>query len=88
MLLPYGLLFIVKERSCAQVNECLSEMFLAELVLLPEIVVVLLDLVRVVEFLFEFLLAQGRIHFYQFSLIVEGNSICAPVYRALFNLCE
>jgi hypothetical protein len=70
MLFPYGLLFIVKVSSCAQVNECLSEVLLTELVLLPEVVVVLLDLVRVVEFLFEFLLAQGRIHLYQLSLII------------------
>lgn len=88
MLLPNRLLFIVKEGGSAQVYKCLSEVLLAELVLLPEVIVVLLDLVRVVEFLFEFFFAQGWIHLYQLSLIVEGHSICAPVYRALFNLCE
>lgn len=46
MLLSNGLLFVVIESGCAQIHECLPQVFLIELLFLSEVIVELLNLVR------------------------------------------
>ncbi len=83
MLISDSLLLVVEEGGGAEVHKSLLEINFVQLILLSEVVVELLDLVRGVVFSFKFFFREGRVYLYNLSLIIEGDSVSAPVNRTL-----
>ncbi len=83
MLISDSLFLVVEEGGGAKVNKSLLEIYFVQLVLLSEVVVELLDLVRGVVFSFKFFFREGGVNLYNLSLIIEGDSVSAPVNRTL-----
>ena len=83
MLISDSLFLVVEEGRGAKVHESLLEIHFVQLILLSEVVVELLDLVRRVVFSLKFFFRKSRVNLYYLSLIIEGDSVSAPVYCTL-----
>jgi len=82
------LLLIVEEGIRAKIYKCLPEMFLAQLLVSPEVIVIFFNRVHAMIFFFKFFFAHGRINFDHFFFEIEWNPISTPVDHALFNFLE